>query len=192
MKPHNYREWPVDQIRQWVEVDGKTHQWIGDQLGTSPKQIHKICKREGVTSQRRGPRAGPGHPNWKGGRLRDEDGYWLVWVADHPGVRRRAGRAGSQGYIAEHRLVMERKIGRYLEPQEVVHHLNGKNDDNRPENLELFACNADHLRTELTGRCPNWTEDGKRRIREGHRGPGVPRRGTTRQTEALPGEPPSP
>jgi hypothetical protein len=56
----------------------------------------------------------------------------LVQEPSHPAAQ-------ADGYVPEHRLVMESLIGRYLLPEETVHHINGLRDDNRPENLELWA-----------------------------------------------------
>jgi hypothetical protein len=179
------RDWPVDDIRRWIEEEGVTHEEAGQRLGCAAQTIGKLCAKHGIRSQRRGPRGGPGHPNWRGGRRLDKDGYVMVWVADHPNPRRPAGRK-SGGYVLEHRLVMEAHLGRHLEPHEVVHHKNGVHTDNRLENLELFQTNADHLRHELTGRVPNWTEAGRERIREG-----VRRRWSKSRQPAAPGEPES-
>jgi hypothetical protein len=69
---------------------------------------------------------GSNHPGWKGGRFVDRNGY--VWVLDPIGG----------GHIREHILVMEGILGRRLVKGETVHHRNGRRDDNRPENLELW------------------------------------------------------
>lgn len=71
------------------------------------------------------------HNRWKTGR-KSVNGYVLLHRRDHP-------RAQKSGYILEHVLVMEEKIGRHLHPGENVHHINGVRDDNRPENLELWT-----------------------------------------------------
>ena len=45
-------------------------------------------------------------------------------------------------YVAEHRLIMESMLGRYLTNMEVVHHKNENTLDNSPENLELMSKSA--------------------------------------------------
>ena len=73
---------------------------------------------------------GSKNPNWKGGRI-NVKGYILVYAPGHPSAR--------NGYVYEHRLVAEKTLNRILRMEEVVHHLNGKKSDNRPENLRVMT-----------------------------------------------------
>ena len=75
--------------------------------------------------------------NWKGGKFKFSGGYVFVYNPTHPfRINKR--------YILEHRLVMEKHLGRFLKPSEIVHHINGIKDDNRIENLKLFANISEH------------------------------------------------
>lgn len=86
-----------------------------------------------------------GHPpNYKGG-LR-QDGYIYIYKPKHPFTQK-------GGYIAEHRLVMEKCLNRYLEPREIIHHKNGVRDDNRIENLEIVIA-AEHRNKRIKIKCP--------------------------------------
>ena len=68
--------------------------------------------------------------NWKGGIAIHQRGYVQILKKEHP-------FCNSRGYVMEHRLKMEKKIGRYLKKEEIVHHINGIKTDNRIKNLQL-------------------------------------------------------
>ncbi len=76
---------------------------------------------------------------WKGGRVKNSKGYILIYKPNHPYPHIRK-------YVYEHRLVMEKHLGRYLTKKEVVHHINGIVNDNRIENLMLFANLSEHFK----------------------------------------------
>lgn len=50
-----------------------------------------------------------------------------------------------------HDVLMEQMIGRPLAKNEIVHHINGKRDDNRPENLALMT-RSEHSRAHVMER----------------------------------------
>ena len=72
------------------------------------------------------------------GIVRRPDGYFTVYSPNHP-FRTKQKR------VFNHRLVMEKKLGRYLEPTEAVHHINGIKGDDRIENLMLFKSHGLHV-----------------------------------------------
>ncbi len=124
-------------------------------FGLGERAIRCSLRRTGTVMR---PRMSYGEKNgaWNGGRT-VRKGYVYIHSPNHPYV-------GKGGYVAEHRLVMEKILGRFLKPEEVVHHKNKKRADNRPANLVLFANNRTHLAVELMGRRPRWTADGRCRI----------------------------
>lgn len=71
-------------------------------------------------------------PHWKGGRWQHKSGYIMIRVDGHP-------ESDRDRYVEEHRIIMEKHIGRPLRKDEIVHHINEIRNDNRIENLELMT-----------------------------------------------------
>ena len=167
-RPLTFTDADIELIRR-LAFKGVRVTEIAKKLNRSPKGIYCLMTRLGIPRQPKNKFAsGSENPSWNGGRWIDKDGYVMVLVKNHPYQTR-------GGYVREHRLVMEKHLGRYLLPNEVVHHKDANKQNNDISNLELFHSNSAHLKHELTGRVPKWTEDGKRRIREGARRPALSR-----------------
>lgn len=94
----------------------------------------KFCSRECSGKDLASRQIGYKNAQWRGGKYitAQSNGYIKELAPDHP-------NADMGGYVMQHRLVMEKMIGRPLEKHERVHHKNGNRQDNRPENLELWV-----------------------------------------------------
>jgi len=90
------------------------------------------CPTKGI---KRPQFSGKNHPRFKENK-KDSSGYVIILMPSHPFAMRKC-------YMFEHRLVVEKIIGRYLLPEEIVHH-EGKKDDNRPKMLIAFKHKSFH------------------------------------------------
>ena len=135
---------PEDQFRDYITLEynsGKSMREIAEEFGVTTGAIRKYLIRYGVQ-----PRPNHYHlthspdasANWKGGRRVTDGGYIAVYCPDHP-------KAGKRRSVYEHILVVEDYIGRYLNDDECVHHIDGNKHNNAIENLLLMS-SSDHMR----------------------------------------------
>jgi hypothetical protein len=107
----------------------------------------KFCTRECRYAHLR-TLTGPAHHSYgkRKYKVRKKYGYVVLLPSElSPEDLKLFQNMGNKFYMFEHRLVMARMLGRPLKTSEAVHHLNGKKDDNRPENLYMME-HAEHGR----------------------------------------------
>jgi len=116
-----------------VAMQGDKNHFYGKKHSEKTKLI--------ISQKGKGIMAREKNPNWGGGRCKHTAGYVLVLSPDHP-------YKDPRGYVYEHRLVMEKHLGRFLLPDEVVHHIDGNRSNNDIRNLALFSSHSKHMRHE--------------------------------------------
>src|SRR5215471_10592567 len=120
--------------------------WCNKQFKSPVKRVTNGVQIRGEycsNSCRAYARNGKKAPRWKGGKHTRSDGYVRVFLSSNQ-------RTGKNKYQFEHVLVMEKHLGRKLKTGEIVHHKNGKKDDNRLANLQLET-QSSHTRLHKTG-----------------------------------------
>jgi hypothetical protein len=122
-----------------IEQDGATVPELAERFGFDPSGIRRWLALRGIVLPDKY------HP----GYITTDSGYLKVYAPEHP-------HADSKGYVSAHRLVMEERLGRFLTPEEVVHHKNGDKQDNRLANLELFGSQAEHSRHHVENGDSGW------------------------------------
>lgn len=121
-------DWDLSPIRRWVK-QSKTCKMEGCERKS---QSHSLCGMHLFRFKKYGDPGIDGMIRPGDSRFKMRSGYIKIHNPNHK-------NANCDGYVLEHRLVMEQMLGRPLRKFENVHHVNGIRDDNRPENLELWA-----------------------------------------------------
>lgn len=129
------KAWPIEEMVRLYASEEMTTSEIAARYGCSVTHTRRLLRQAGATrrtGQSTKYRRGEHAPRWKGGKFVSPGGYVFVYLPKHP-------MAASNGYVAEHRLVASESLGICLTSRDEVHHVNGKKDDNRPENLMVIS-----------------------------------------------------
>ncbi len=88
---------------------------------------HTEEMKQGLRQQRIGRKLGRENPNWRGGIKHRPDGYVRLSSNDK----------------YQHRIALETMLGRPLQSDEFVHHIDGDNTNNCVSNLQIMT-NSEH------------------------------------------------
>lgn len=131
----------VAEVANKLGVPVPTMGWIFRRQGIkirSRRERINLAKSQGRTARK----AGSDSPSWRGGRQKDKYGYILVYAPGYYQGKRTL-------YVREHILVWEKAHSRKVPKGWVIHHINGKKDDNRPKNLFALPRKSHRINLQL-------------------------------------------
>jgi hypothetical protein len=128
----------LSETRKRLIAEGKISVWNKGLTKKDPRVRKNISGGSRKTQFKPGARPdlrGKNNPNWKGGTCvkinKFRVPYRLVRSPDHP--------YAVNDYVFEHRLVVEKELGRLLKPDEIIHHIDGNTLNNNLSNLLLLT-----------------------------------------------------
>lgn len=114
---------------------GESASSIAKSLGLFTTSVTRVLKRYDLKMP---SGKGKEHSGWKGGRG-IKSGYWTVYIENHP-------RRLNNGRVFEHILIAEKKLGRFINKSEPIHHIDFNPLNNDPGNLYVCKNNKDHAK----------------------------------------------
>lgn len=137
------QEWNAEQLEYLKSHYGSERaEDISAKIGKSVSSVHHKAHRLGIKKDRQAffkirsnARKGGKCWNFKGYRRKTAKGYIALYKPEYP-------TAGVDGCVFEHRYVVETALGCLLPDGFDVHHINGKKDDNRIDNLVIMTHKA--------------------------------------------------
>ena len=153
-RPKGRRKWTItkEELEALVK-SGKSDREIADLRKMTTSGVYQYRKRFGIFRDSDGDgsknhwvgKRGAETANWRGGRTATGSGYIRIYKPDHP-------NANDHGYVYEHRLVMEQKLGRLLTKDEIVDHIDRNRSNNAPDNLRVHASRSQHVKDHYSAR----------------------------------------
>lgn len=113
-------------VLRFLREGNRTAEEVAEALCVSVNTVNRICRELGHPA---------GFDTFHPGHIVTHNGYKMIRMLNHP-------YKDAKGYVREHVLIMEDYLGRYVLPDEVVHHIDGDKLNNNIENLELCTLAA--------------------------------------------------
>ena len=126
----------AEAVRMYAEGDGCEK--VAPLFGVTSGAVLHWVRAAGIPVRPKGFQRYSDHHQWKGGVIKTSQGYIQELVRpEDPYYEMGQKKVGGMRYVPQHRLVVARSLGRPLETNETVHHVDGNRANNDISNLQL-------------------------------------------------------